>query len=96
VRAIGLPELERAYAKYKQSFGIADTAQQKQEPPPKAEKKANVVPPNLGKIPAAAANPTDDGKYAHLDRLMDSDPLAFEEALAGMTPAQRDEYMRAG
>ena len=42
------------------------------------------------------ANDTDDGKFAHLDRLAESDPLAFEAALAKMSDAQRDEYMQAG
>ena len=60
------------------------------------QKKQNVVPPNLGKVPASTANDTDDGKFAHLDRLAESDPLAFEAALAKMSDAQRDEYMQAG
>ena len=95
--AIGVPELERAYAKFKQSFNITDTAKQetKEQPQPKPKKQV-VVPPNLGKVPASAATDTDDGKFAHLDRLAESDPMAFEEALGKMTDAQRDEYMRAG
>ena len=55
-----------------------------------------MVPPTLGKVPASAATDTDDGKFAHLDRLADSDPLAYETAVAKMSAAQRDEYMRAG
>lgn len=97
--AIGVPELERAYAKFKEAFNIADPApkqQQQQEKQTKKPKKETVVPPNLGKVPAAVGNETDDGKFAHLDRLADSDPLAFEDALSKMTDAQRDEYMRAG
>ena len=95
--AIGVPELERAYAKFKQSFSITDTAKQetKEQSQPKPKKQV-VVPPNLGKVPASAATDTDDGKFAHLDRLAESDPMAFEEALGKMTDAQRDEYMRAG
>lgn len=97
--AIGVPELERAYAKFKEAFNIADPApkqQPQQEKQTKKPKKETVVPPNLGKVPAAVGNETDDGKFAHLDRLADSDPLAFEDALSKMTDAQRDEYMRAG
>lgn len=93
--AIGVPELERAYAKFKQAFNIADPApkqekqqQQKQVKP----KKENIVPPNLGTLPAATANDTDDGKFAALDRL---EGTAYEDALAKLTDAQRDEYLRS-
>lgn len=89
--AIGIAELERAYSKYKQEFGIQDTVAAKEKP-----RKSNMVPPTLGKVPASAATDTDDGKFAHLDRLADSDPLAYETAVAKMSAAQRDEYMRAG
>ncbi len=85
-------DLEKAYKQWTEDLGIADTGTQKPQP---KQKKQNVVPPNLGKVPAATANDTDDGKYAHLDRLAESDPLAFEAALAKMSDAQRDEYMQA-
>lgn len=86
-------DLEKAYKQWTEDLGIADAGTQK---PQSKQKKQNVVPPNLGKVPAATANDTDDGKYAHLDRLAESDPLAFEAALAKMSDAQRDEYMQAG
>ena len=88
---IGVPELERAYAKFKQAFNIADSSpkqQQKQVKPP----KNGIVPPNLGTLPAATANDTDDGKFAALDRL---EGTAYEDALAKLTDAQRDEYLRS-
>ena len=86
-------DLEKAYKQWTEDLGIADAGIQKSQP---KHKKQNVVPPNLGKVPAATANDTDDGKFAHLDRLAESDPLAFEAALAKMSDAQRDEYMQAG
>ena len=86
-------DLEKAYKQWTEDLGIADAGTQKLQP---KQKKQNVVPPNLGKVPAATANDTDDGKFAHLDRLAESDPLAFEAALAKMSDAQRDEYMQAG
>ena len=86
-------DLERAYKQWTEDLGIADAGIQKSQP---KHKKQNIVPPNLGKVPAATANDTDDGKFAHLDRLAESDPLAFEAALAKMSDAQRDEYMQAG
>ena len=93
----GTRELEKAYKQWTADLGITETTEQKQDPAPQQkQKKANVVPPTLGKVPAATANDTDDGKFAHLDRLADSDPLAFEAALAKMTEAQLNEYMNAG
>lgn len=86
-------DLEKAYKQWTEDLGIADVGIQKPQP---KHKKQNIVPPNLGKVPAATANDTDDGKFAHLDRLAESDPLAFEAALAKMSDAQRDEYMQAG
>lgn len=88
--AVGVPELERAYTKYKQAFNI-EAASPKQAKAP-ASKNEGVVPPNLGKLPAATANDTDDGKFAHLDRL---EGVAFEDALAKLSDAQRDEYLRS-
>ena len=86
-------DLEKAYKQWTEDLGIADAGIQKSQ---SKHKKQNIVPPNLGKVPAATANDTDDGKFAHLDRLAESDPLAFEAALAKMSDAQRDEYMQAG
>lgn len=91
----GRRELEKAYKQWTEDLGFSDASTAKKEPEQK-KKKEIVVPPTIGKIPAAAQNDTDDGKFAHLDRLADSDPLAFEAALAKMTEAQRDEYMQAG
>ena len=87
---VGVPELERAYTKYKQAFNI-EAAAPKQAKAPSA-KNEGVIPPNLGKLPAATANDTDDGKFAHLDRL---EGVAFEDALAKLSDAQRDEYLRS-
>ena len=89
----GRRDLEKAYKQWTEDIGISDAGTQKPQP---KQKKQNIVPPNLGKVPAATANDTDDGKFAHLDRLAESDPLAFEAALAKMSDAQRDEYMQAG
>ena len=88
--SIGVPELERAYTKYKQAFNIEAAAPNQAKAT--GTKKEGVVPPNLGKLPAATANDTDDGKFAHLDRL---EGVAFEDALAKLSDAQRDEYLRS-
>ena len=57
-------------------------------PPPKRD-----IPPTLAHVPAAAVAETDDGKYAALDRLMDSNPLAYEERLSAMSEHEREAYM---
>ena len=88
--AVGVPELERAYTKYKQAFNIEAAAPKQAKAT--GTKKEGVIPPNLGKLPAATANDTDDGKFAHLDRL---EGVAFEDALAKLSDAQRDEYLRS-
>ena len=88
---IGVPELERAYAKFKQAFNIADSAPKQQQKQVKTPNNG-IVPPNLGTLPAATANDTDDGKFAALDRL---EGTAYEDALAKLTDAQRDEYLRS-
>lgn len=89
---IGVPELERAYAKFKQAFNIADSSPKQQQKQVKTPKNENIVPPNLGTLPAATANDTDDGRFAALDRL---EGTAYEDALAKLTDAQRDEYLRS-
>lgn len=53
------------------------------------------LPPNLAKIPAAAATEAGEGRFVALDRLQTSNPLAYEEAIAKLSPAELDAYMRA-
>lgn len=91
----GQRELDKAYQQWTADLGIQADPATKTPPAPKARKE-NLVPPNLGKVPAATAADTDDGKWASLDRLADSDPLAFEAAMQRLTDAERDEYTRAG
>lgn len=50
-------------------------------------------PPTLAKVPAAEHNDVEGGKYAVLDRLAETDPLAFEERLMKMSDAERDAYL---
>ena len=41
-------------------------------------------------------NDTDGGRFAVLDRLAATDPIAYEDALAKMPEAERNAYMAAG
>lgn len=51
------------------------------------------LPPDLGKMPAAAVADTGEGKWASLERLQDTNPLAYEAALAKLSPAEQDAYL---
>ena len=51
------------------------------------------IPPSLAKIPAADNNDMGGGKYAALDRLANTNPIAYEEAIAKMSDADRDAYL---
>lgn len=92
----GQAEIDKAYARLAEEFGI----QAKQPDPnkaaePPAARKENKVPPTLGAVPAAAHTDVDDGKWAHLDRLAEQDPIKFEETLMKMSEAERNEYMQS-
>lgn len=61
----------------------------------RAPKQPIKAPPTLGGVPAAAAEDTSNGRFASLDRLMDKDPIAFEEALSRMSETDREAYLEA-
>ncbi len=63
---------------------------------PNKQRRTDNLPPNLAKVPAADVNDTDGGRFAVLDRLASTDPIAYEEALAKMPEAERNAYMAAG
>lgn len=51
------------------------------------------LPPNLSKVPSAEIEDTSGGRFAVLDRLANTDPIAYEEALNKMPQAERDAYL---
>ena len=97
-KSYGVPELERAYRIWADERGIATKPaeaakpEQKAEEQPKPKAKALDLPPSLAKVPAAAMEDTDDGKFAALDRMAESDPQKFQETIAGMSPSEYDAY----
>lgn len=92
----GQAEIDKAYARLAEEFGIqAKQPDQNKAAEPPAAKKENKVPPTLGAVPAAAHTDVDDGKWAHLDRLAEQDPIKFEETLMKMSEAERNEYMQS-
>lgn len=88
-------QLEKAHAEWSEALGIktASAPKDKTAANAPAAKGKRDLPPNLGTVPAATASETDDGKYAALDRLIETDPLAYEAALAKMSPAESDAYL---
>lgn len=92
----GQTEIDKAYASLAEEFGLqAKQPNQDKGAEPPAAKKENKVPPTLGAVPAAAHTDVDDGKWAHLDRLAEQDPIKFEETLMKMSEAERNEYMQS-
>lgn len=87
----GAQQLEKAYQTWVTELGIQveHPAQSGAKPDPRKPK----VVPNIGSLPAAQANDTDDGKFAYLDRLADSDPLKYEATLAKLSDADREAYL---
>lgn len=88
----GRAEIDKAYAQLAKEFGLEP---KKAEPAPAAEKQPVKVPPVLGGLPASSATDTEDGRWAQLDRLMDSDPERHEEELKKLSSADYDAYMAA-
>lgn len=82
--------LEEAHKELAKAFNLPAANNTKS-----AKRPTDNLPPNLAKVPAADVNDTDGGQFAVLDRLANTDPLAYEEALARMPQAQRDAYMAA-
>ncbi|MBB76622.1 MAG: hypothetical protein CMJ75_19115 [Planctomycetaceae bacterium] len=98
----GERDLQRAYTRWREELGYeqapAPPKPKKDDPAPKrdaAKPQRRPLPPSLAKVPAADMNDTDDGEFAHLDRLADTDPLGFEAELAKMHDAVRDRYMQS-
>lgn len=79
-------------------FGISKSTQKPPEPPPagKTEKKETKPPAEipdtktLADIPEAGKEDVGEDPYAQIDKLIGDD---LENALARLTPAQRDDYL---
>ena len=82
-----LEQLEKAYASFAKEFGIAAT---ENKTPAKQEKR---TVPNIGNLPQSDISETDNGRFAALDRLIETDPIKFEETLAKMSAADREAYL---
>lgn len=82
--------LEEAHKALAEAFNLPTNG--KQAKPAAAQRD---LPPNLAKVPAADVQDTSGNRFAVLDRMASSDPIAYEEALSKMSPAERDAYLAA-
>lgn len=57
------------------------------------KKPAANIPPNLGRMPAADQNDAGADRFSALDRLFARDPIAYEDAMGRLTPADREAYL---
>ena len=93
----GLTEINKAYAMWCEEFGFTPTGAQ-QEADTAAQQKSKTpikAPPVLGGLPASTQTGTEDGRWAILDRLAESDPMKYEAELAKMSAADTDAYLQA-
>ena len=89
-------QLEKAFKAYNDematAFGVKPQEQTKPAPTAPAPKNQRVIPPTLARVPAAEPENIDGGKFANLDRLAATDPVAYEAAVAKMSEAERAQF----
>ena len=90
-------QLEKARDIWRSEMGYAEPAKEapaaEPKPAPKPKPKAE-IPPTLHNVPAADINDSDDGKYSHLDALMNAGKfLEYEAVLAKLPDADQNDYL---
>lgn len=92
----GMADLKKAYDQWAEDLGYDKKPQASKpdanKPEQKAPPKPRNVPPTLAGVPAADATDVENGKFASLDRLADSDPIKYQDAIDRLSPAERDAY----
>lgn len=86
----GQAEIDRAYANWCKRFNFKN---ENTSEPAKNTRQPNKVPPTLGGLPAASTTSVEDGKLAAISRL---EGVAYEEALAKLTPAEVEQLSKFG
>lgn len=89
----GLQILQRAHANLIDAGLVKAAAAAPGKPAAKAAKPN--LPPNLAHVPAAQISDTGEGRYANLDRLAGSDPIAYEAQLGKLSDSERAAYLAA-
>lgn len=88
--AAGKAILQKAHENIAKATGMQIKPKGKTTPQPKAD-----ALPSLHTAPAADHADTKGGKYAVLDRLASTDPIAYEDALMRMPESERNAYLSA-
>ena len=86
--APGQAEIDKAYGLWCKRFNFTPAGEQQAAP---SGRKPITAPPTLGGLPVSNGNSVEDGRWAALDRL---EGVAFEEALAKLSPSELDEYSK--
>jgi hypothetical protein len=89
----GQAEIDRAYAAWCKRFNFTPAGGQRQQEQQQEAQKNRKVPPALGGLPSSATNEVQDGKLAAISRLTG---VAYEEALAKLTPAELEQLSMYG
>lgn len=89
----GQAEIDRAYAAWCKRFNFTPAAGQRQQEQQQEAQKNRKVPPALGGLPSSSTNEVQDGKLAAISRLTG---VAYEEALAKLTPAELEQLSMYG
>lgn len=100
----GMADLKKAYARWAEDLGIesappkpkADEAKKDGQQPAKAQKapkQQRELPPTLARVPASDISDTDDGKWASLDRLMETNPVEYEKAFSRLSEVEQEAYL---
>lgn len=90
----GAQILRKAHENLAEAFGFADDQKQA----PAAGRKPiprPALPPSLDKVPAADTPDMSQGRFAGLDRLAQTNPIAYEEALMKLSDSEREAYLAA-
>lgn len=90
-------QLQKAYEIWRDEMGYVEPVKEGATPAPKPAKAAKPkpeLPPTLQNVPAADLSTTDDGKFSHLDALMNkNDVLGYEAALGRLSDAEQEDYL---
>lgn len=81
--------LDEAHKNLKAAFGLQDGESVKAT----SKQQVRELPPNLARVPAADVEDTNGNRYAVLDRMANTDPIGYEEALSKMSESERNRYL---
>lgn len=90
--------LAKAHRLFSEELAAAGIGNTKKDGAPVtgAAKKQRDVPPILARVPAADPEVLDGGKYAALERLAESNPIAYEKAVEKLSESEREQYLATG